>query len=83
MDLPSSALASKLVAVLGFHGAGIDNTVLMKLSDSAVWRHESSCQIQYRLMTRENMVQILRDNELDPSCVEKCEVEPVATLVRT
>ena len=75
--LPSSALASKLVAVLEFRGAGIDNAVLMKLSDSArLAAREQLPKSEYRLMTRENMVQILRDNELDPSCVEgECEVE--------
>ena len=74
---PTIASASQLVAVLEFNAVGIDHAVLLKLSDSArVAAREVLPNDKYRLMTRENMVQILRDNELDPSCVEgECEVE--------
>ena len=75
--LPSAALASQLVAVLEFRGVALDDQVLLKLSDSVrVAARETLPKSDYVLMTRENMVQILRDNELDPNCIRgECEVE--------
>ena len=73
----NTAAASQMVAVLEFQGVGVDNAVLLKLSDSArVAARNALATNEYDLMTRENMVQILRDNEIDPSCIEgECEVE--------
>lgn len=75
--LPSAAYAGKLVAVLEFGGIGIDSSVLIKLSDSTrVAARNVLPKSEYDLMTRENLVQILQDNEIDPSCIEgECEVE--------
>ena len=56
----ASAHASQLVAVLEFRGTGVDEAILLKLSDSArVAAREVLPRSEYRLMTRENMVQIL------------------------
>ena len=74
----SNAFAEiKRVAVLEFRGVGVDNVVLLKLSDqtrlAALEVLDSST---YELMTRENMMQILSDMGKDASCLEGiCEVD--------
>ena len=76
LSLCSVASASQLVAVLEFGGAGVHDAVLLKLSDSARVAARKALSTDYGLLTRENMVQILQDNEVDPSCIEgTCEVE--------
>ena len=73
----TAAYAGKLVAVLEFGGIGIESSVLEKLSDTTrVASRNVLPKSEYDLMTRENMVQILQDNEIDPNCIEgACEVE--------
>ena len=76
LSLCSAASASQLVAVLEFNGVGLDDAVLLKLSDSARVAARKALSTDYALLTRENIEQILQDNEVDPSCIEgTCEVE--------
>ena len=67
----------RMVAVLEFNGVGVDDQVLLKLADSARVTSRNALPISsYHMLTRENMFQILSDNEIDPSCVEgQCAVE--------
>ena len=54
------AAASQTVAVLEFRGVGVDNAVLLKLSDSArVAARNALPSTEYDLMTRENVVQAI------------------------
>ena len=67
----------KRVAVLEFRGVGVEQVVLLKLSDQTrVAAVDVLPQDQYLIMTRENMMQILMDMGKDTSCMEgQCEVE--------
>ncbi len=67
----------KRLAVLEFRGVGIQPEYLLKLSDqSRRAALDSLPSDQYLIMTRENMLQILGDMGLDPSCLEgTCEVD--------
>ena len=67
----------RVVAVLEFNGVGVDNQVLLKLADSVrVTSRNALPNSTYHMLTRENMFQILSDNEIDPNCVEgQCAVE--------
>ena len=47
----------------------MDHAVLMKLSDLHESRRNALPKTEYRLMTRENMAQLLKDNDIDPDCV--------------
>ena len=73
----STAFATPMVAVLEFSGIGIEDDVLNQLSDSVrVAARDALPVADYDLMTRENMMRILEDNEIDPSCIEgACEVD--------
>ena len=77
LSILQPALANRQVAVLEFEAANMSDAILLKLSESArVTARDVLPQSEFQLLMRENMVQILRDNELDPSCVEGgCEVE--------
>ena len=74
--LCSPVFAKDVIAVLEPSGP-LDRSILMKLSDES--RAAAVIMLpkdDYRVITRENMVLILRDMGVDPSCVEgECEVE--------
>ena len=67
----------KRVAVLEFRGVGVDQAVLLKLSDQARSAGLSVLsKEEYLMMTRENMREILSDMGKNADCMEgKCEVE--------
>ena len=67
----------KRVAVLEFRGVDIERAILLKLSDQArLAGLKVLPKSRYEIMTRENMMQILKDNGKDASCIEgSCEVE--------
>ena len=76
--LPAQAAAEiKRLAVLEFTGMGLDPDILHKLSDQS--RIASSNTLpanQYHVMTRESMLEILKDMGRDSSCLSgKCEIE--------
>ena len=76
--LPAQAAAEiKWLAVLEFSGVGVDSEILHKLSDQS--RIASSNTLpadQYHVMTRESMLEILKDMGKDSSCFSgKCEIE--------
>lgn len=75
----SSALAEEIkrVAILEFRGVGIEQSILLKLSDqSRLAAVQMLPKDQYSVMTRENMMMILDDMGKDASCMEgSCEVE--------
>lgn len=76
--LCSVALAEvKRLAVLEFRGVGVEQTVLLKLSDqSRIGATEVLPSANYHVMTRESMMGILNDMGKDASCLEgECEVE--------
>ena len=74
--LCSSGFAKDVIAVLEPTGP-LDRSILMKLSDeSRAAAVNTLPKDDYRVLTRENMLVILRDNEVDLSCIEgECEVE--------
>jgi hypothetical protein len=76
--LPAQAAAEiKRLAVLEFSGIGIDTNVLHKLSDQS--RIASSNTLptdQFHVMTRESMLEMLKDMGKNSSCLTgKCEIE--------
>ena len=76
--LPAQATAEvKWFAVLEFSGGDVDSDILHKLSDQS--RIASSNTLpadQYHVMTRESMLEILKDMGKDSSCLTgKCEIE--------
>ena len=78
MFVPAQATAeTKWLAVLEFSGFGVDSEILHKLSDQS--RIASSNALpadEYRVMTRESMLEILKDMGKDSSCLSgKCEIE--------
>ena len=74
--LSSPGFAKDVIAVLEPTGP-LDRSILMKLSDeSRAAAVNTLPKDDYRVITRENMLLILRDMGVDPSCVEgECEVE--------
>jgi len=68
---------SKRIAVLEFTGIGIEDAILGKLSDqSRIVSANLLSQDDYLIMTKENMLEILRDMDKDISCaVGNCEIE--------
>jgi hypothetical protein len=74
--LGTAASAKDIIAVLEPTGP-LDRSVLMKLSDeSRAAAVTTLSKDDYRVITRENMFMILRDMDVDPSCIEgECEVE--------
>ena len=76
--IPLQAQAqSKRIAVLEFTGIGVEDAILGKLSDqSRIVSANLLAQDDYLIMTRENMLEILRDMNKDISCtVGNCEIE--------
>ena len=78
MFVPAQATAeTKWLAVLEFSGVGVDSEILHKLSDQS--RIASSNALpadEYHVMTRESMLEILKDMGKDSSCLSgKCEIE--------
>lgn len=74
----SNAFADvKRLAVLEFRGVGIEQPILMKLSDqSRVTAADILPKDKFLIMTRENLMQILTDMGKDSSCMDgQCEVE--------
>jgi TPR repeat protein len=73
--LSMPTMASKRVAVLEFQGVGVPNEVLLLLSDQSRESALNSLGDEYSVITRENMLEIMRDLGKDLSCVEgECEV---------
>lgn len=75
---PSQAQAqSERIAVLEFTGIGVDDAILGKLSDqSRIVSANFLPPDDYLIMTKENMLEILRDMDKDFSCaVGNCEIE--------
>lgn len=72
-----SAFAKQRVAVLEFKGIGLDEGLVHKLSDQTRRAAaETLPQSGYIIMTRENMMMILKDMGKDASCMGgSCEVE--------
>ena len=66
-----------MVAVLEFNGLGVNDAVLKKLADSSRVAVRSALpKDDFDIMTRENLEQILADNEIDSRCIkDSCEVE--------
>ena len=74
----TSAYANELrVAVLEFRGVGLENEVLLKLSDqSRAAALQALPRGEYSIMTRENMLLILSDmGKSAADCKGECEVE--------
>ncbi len=78
-SLPISAgeIVQRRVAVLEFRGIGVEEAVLLKLSDQSRGAAvDVLSKEQYLIMTRENMLQVLTDMGKDASCMEgACEVD--------
>jgi len=74
--LGTTASAKDVIAVLEPTGP-LDRSVLMKVSDeSRAAAIATLSKDEYRIITRENMFMILRDMDVDLSCIEgECEVE--------
>ena len=72
-----AAIEIKRLAVLEFSGIGIDTNILHKLSDQS--RIASSNTLptdQFHVITRESMLEMLKDMGKDSSCLTgKCEIE--------
>lgn len=76
--LPAQAAAEiKWLAVLEFSGVGVDSDIIHKLSDQSRIASSNTLPIdQYHVMTRESMLEILKDMGKDSSCLSgKCEIE--------
>ena len=67
---------SKRLAVLEFRGVGAEQTVLLKLSDQARIGAVGVLPDDYQVMTRESMLEILKDMGKDATCLEgECETK--------
>ena len=68
---------SKRIAILEFTGIGVEDAILGKLSDqSRIVSANLLSQDDFLIMTKENMLEILRDMDKDISCaVGNCEIE--------
>lgn len=79
LSIESKAVAEEIkrIAVLEFRGVGIEQPLLLKLSDqSRVAASEIFSQNEYLIITRESIQQILSDMGKDSSCMEgECELE--------
>ncbi|MEC7984557.1 MAG: SUMF1/EgtB/PvdO family nonheme iron enzyme [Myxococcota bacterium] len=80
--IPQVSFASVRLAVLEFQGAGIDPNLLQLLTDEVrtgivhVTKGEKIKGEKLIIMTRENMMQVLKDQGLSAEdCVGECEVE--------
>ena len=81
--LPAQAAAEvKWLAVLEFSGVGVDSDILHKLSDqSRIASSNTLSADQYHVMTRESMLEILKDMGKDSSCLSgKCEIETARNI---
>ena len=81
--LPAQAAAEiQWLAVLEFSGVDVDSDILHKLSDQS--RIASSNTLpgdEYHVMTRESMLEILKDMGKDSSCLSgKCEIETARNI---
>ena len=75
--LPAQAAAEiQWLAVLEFSGVGVDSDILHKLSDQSRIASSNTLPDQYHVMTREGMLEILKDMGKDSYCLAgKCEIE--------
>jgi hypothetical protein len=67
----------KRIAVLEFRGSNVDQGLLLKLSDqSRIAASNLLPNDSYQVITRESMLQLLKDNGKDVSCMSgECEIE--------